>query len=64
MTNKSSSDFEFDLAKSLKVKSECLGGLPIYDFLLVVKYNIRKPTMLWDMSGWAPNIWLSVSGQI
>ena len=46
MTNKSSSDFEFDLAKSLKVKSECLGGLPIYDFLLVVKYNIRKPTML------------------
>ena len=32
-------DLEFDLSRSLKVKSNGAGGLPIYDFLLVSNSN-------------------------
>ncbi len=32
-------DFEFDLSRSLKVKSNGVVGLPIYDFLLASNSN-------------------------
>ncbi len=33
------SDLEFDLSRSLKVKSNGAGGLPVYDFLLAPNSN-------------------------
>ncbi len=34
------SDLDFDLSRSLKVKSDGVIGLPIYGFLLMVNSNI------------------------